>query len=116
MSATASLLIPSIVRTQSGMLTTLRPTDALTDEQTLSQLQELVEQAVESGETRIIVDLAAVPILNSAALEILLDCQDRLIRAGGWVRLSHVGSVVRDIGAELSFQTLLTGNWRVESR
>ena len=97
MSATASLLIPSIVRTQSGMLTTLRPTDALTDEQTLSQLQELVEQAVESGETRIIVDLAAVPILNSAALEMLLDCQDRLIRAGGWVRLSHVGSVVRDI-------------------
>ena len=97
MSATANAVMPTIVRTKSGMLTTLRPTDSLTDELTLSQLQELVEQAVKSGETRIIVDLASVPILNSAALEELLDCQDRLIRAGGWIRLSHVGLVVRDI-------------------
>ena len=97
MSATADSVIPSIVRTQSGLLTTLRPTDSLTDEGTLEELQTFVEQAIAAGETRIIVDLAAVPMLNSVALEELLDYQDRLIRAGGWIKLSHAGTVVREI-------------------
>jgi len=97
MSATADSVIPSIVRTQSGLLTTLRPTDSLTDKGTLEKLQEFVEQAIAAGETRIIVDLAAVPMLNSVALEELLDYQDRLIRAGGWIKLSHAGAVVREI-------------------
>lgn len=97
MSASADSVIPSIVRTQSGLLTTLRPTDSLTDDKTLNKLQDLVEQAVEAGETRIIIDLAAVPMLNSAALEAFLDYQDRLIRAGGWIKLSHAGAVVREI-------------------
>jgi len=96
-SATADSVIPSIVRTQSGLLTTLRPTDSLTDDKTLNKLQDLVEQAVEAGETRIIIDLDAVAMLNSAALEAFLDYQDRLIRAGGWIKLSHAGTVVREI-------------------
>jgi len=96
-SAAANSVIPRIVRTQSGLLTTLRPTDSLTDEQDLKQLHELMDQAIEAGETRIILDLAAVQILNSAALEELLDYQDRLIRAGGWIKLSHIGAVVREI-------------------
>jgi len=96
-SAAADSVIPAIVRTQSGLLTTLRPTDSLTEEETLSQLRELVEQAIEAGETRIILDLAAVPMLNSIGLEELLDYQDRLIRAGGWIKLSHTGAVVREI-------------------
>jgi type IV pilus assembly protein PilB len=96
-SAAADSVIPSIVRTRSGLLTTLRPTDSLTDEQTLKKLHELADEAIEAGETRIILDLAAVPMLNSAALEELLDYQDRLIRAGGWIKLSHIGPVVRDI-------------------
>ena len=97
MSAAADSVIPAIVRTQSGLLTTLRPTDSLTEEETLQQLRELVEQAIEAGETRIILDLAAVPLLNSVGLEELLDYQDRLIRAGGWIKLSHIGAVIREI-------------------
>jgi len=97
MSAAADSVIPSIVRTRSGLLTTLRPTDSLTEEPSLNQLHDLVDQAIEAGETRIILDLAAVPMLNSAALEELLDYQDRLIRVGGWIKLSHTGSVVREI-------------------
>jgi len=96
-SAAADSVIPAIVRTQSGLLTTLRPTDSLTEEETLQQLRELVEQAIEAGETRIILDLAAVPLLNSVGLEELLDYQDRLIRAGGWIKLSHIGAVIREI-------------------
>jgi len=96
-SAAADSVLPAIVRTQSGLLTTLRPTDSLTDDAILKELQEFVGQALEAGETRIILDLAAVPMLNSVALEDLLDYQDRLIRAGGWIKLSHIGAVVREI-------------------
>ena len=97
MSAAAELIAPAIVRTQSGLTTTYRPMEPLTDEAVLEQLHQSIEQALDSGETQIIVDLSAVPSLNSAALEEFLDYQDRFIRAGGWFKLSHASAMVREI-------------------
>ena len=97
MSVAAQEAVPAIVRTQSGLITTLRPTESLNDGSVLEQLHQAIEDALDAGETRIILDLAGVPMLDSAALEEFLDYQDRLIRAGGCVKLSHASSIVREI-------------------
>ena len=97
MSATAEIFAPAIVRTHSGLITTYRPMESLTDEAVLDQLHQSIEQALDAGETQIVLDLAAVPLINSAALEEFLDYQDRFIRAGGWFKLSHASAIVREI-------------------
>ena len=97
MSSTAESIAPTIIRTRTGIVTSLRPTESLTGEAVLKDLNASIEQAIESGEIQIVLDLISVPLLNSAALEELLNCQDRLIRAGGWVKVSHASSEVREI-------------------
>lgn len=97
MNATAEALTPAIVVTQTGAVTTLRPTGLLTEEAILSELNSSIEKALGSGENQIVIDLVGVQLLNSIALEAILDCQDRLIRVGGWVKVSHANPVVREI-------------------
>ena len=97
MSATAESVAANIVRTQTGAITTLRPTQPLTEEAVLKELHQLIEQALEAGEHQIIIDLVGVPLLNSAALEEFLNFQDQLIRVGGWVKVSHASAIVREI-------------------
>ena len=97
MSVAAESAAPKIIRTQSAAVTTLRPTGSLTEEAFLTELHASVEHAIESGENQIVIDLVSVPSLNSAALEAMLDYQDQLIRAGGWVKFSHVGPTAREI-------------------
>ena len=97
MSAAVESIAPSVVRTQTGVITTLRPTDSLAEQAVLEELQQSIEQALGAGDNQIIIDLVGVPLLNSVALEELLNYQDRLIRAGGWVKVSHATPAVREI-------------------
>ncbi len=97
MSVAAESAAPKIIRTQSAAVTTLRPTGSLTEEAFLTELHASVEHAIESGENQIVIDLVSVPSLDSAALEAMLDYQDQLIRAGGWVKVSHAGPIAREI-------------------
>ena len=97
MSSAAESIAPTIIRTQTGTITTLRPTESLTGEAVLKELHKSIEAALESGENQIVIDLVGVQLLNSAALEEILDYQDRLIRVGGWVKVSHASPVVREI-------------------
>ena len=97
MSAAAESIAPLIVRTRSGLITTLRPLESLHEETVLEQLHQSIEVALDAGEIQIILDLAGVQRLNSAALDEFLDYQDRLIRAGGWFKLSHASAIVREI-------------------
>ena len=57
MSVAAASAAPKVVRMQSGVVTTFRPTDSLAEEAVLGELRELIEQALGSGENRIIIDL-----------------------------------------------------------
>jgi type IV pilus assembly protein PilB len=70
---------------------------ALTDETVLAQLHQAIDNSLEARDTQVILDLAGVQQLNSVALDEFLDYQDRLIRSGGWFKLSHVGPIVREI-------------------
>lgn len=97
MSATAETLAQSVITTRSGSVTTLRPTVSLAESSTLEELQLSIERTVDAGENQIVVDLISTPTLNSVALEELLNSQDRLIRAGGWIKVSHANPLVREI-------------------
>ena len=97
MSVAAESVATNIVRTQTGAITTLRPTQPLTDDAILKELGQSIEQALESGEIQIVIDLVGVPLLNSIALDEMLNYQDQLIRVGGWVKVSHASAIVREI-------------------
>jgi len=96
-SASAEAVSSPIVRLKTGAIVTLRPTDSLTTPEILEKLHVAIERELGGGENQIVVDLVGVPMLNSAALEELLNCQDRLIRVGGWVKVSHANQAVREI-------------------
>lgn len=97
MSSTAPHGTPEIVRTRAGAVTHLAPNAALTTDSMLGMLRSAFEECLTAREIHVIIDLAAVPLVNSAALESLLDCQDEILRLGGWLKVSHVNAVVSEI-------------------
>ncbi len=103
MNSAAKSTASAIIRTQTGVVTTIRPTASLTEEAVLNELHQSIEQALEAGDHQIVIDLVGVSILNSAALEEMLNCQDLLIRVGGWIKVSQPSPVVREIFRITSF-------------
>ncbi len=93
-----ALIDPSIIqRTQIGVMTYLAPKRALTDQATLDVLGQAVEECISQLKVNLVLDLAAVPILNSLALETMLDAQDRLLRLGGWLKIANASKLIKDI-------------------
>lgn len=50
-----------------------------------------------ASELHIVLDLANVPLLDSGALEALLEAQEELVRVGGGLRITNASSVVHDV-------------------
>nr|WP_320015240.1 STAS domain-containing protein [uncultured Desulfobacter sp.] len=61
------------------------------------QLKTLFDKLIEQGVTQIILDLNQVDILDSRALELMVEMQDRLQEAGGNLALSNLNPVCRNI-------------------
>jgi anti-anti-sigma factor len=57
----------------------------------------VVEQCFGKGQPQIVVNLAAIPLIDSAGLEFLLDLRDRTVRSGGAVQLAEPKALCRDI-------------------
>lgn len=55
------------------------------------------EQCFGKGQPQIVVNLAGVPLLDSAGLEFLLELRDRTVRCGGAVQLAEPKALCRDI-------------------
>ena len=86
-----------ILRTRAGATTYLAPREALTEEETLADLRTTIQAGLDAWETRIVIDLAAVATLNSAALELFVDMQERLLRVGGSLKVAHPNSTLREV-------------------
>ncbi len=80
-----------------GITTRLTPQTSLATPAELKELTESVTRSLQSGETRIVLDLSQVKVLHSEALEVLLDLQEDLLRAGGWLKVSNANAVVEEI-------------------
>ncbi len=86
-----------ISRSRIGVATYLIPDGPLVEETRLSALQSAVEVCLRDREFELVLDLAGVSLVSGAALELLLDLQDRLARSGGSLRVAHLNPVLTDV-------------------
>ncbi|NND60205.1 MAG: Flp pilus assembly complex ATPase component TadA, partial [Gammaproteobacteria bacterium] len=94
---TAAVQAEGLRRIRLGAITQVRPRDSLTDTDARQQLSDAIDQGIAAGETRVVVDMSAVQLIDSAGLELLLDMQDALLRHGGWLKLTKTNPVVTDV-------------------
>ncbi len=86
-----------VLRTCIGVMTHLTPNGLLTCEEELEPLRAEVEICIKKWETQVVIDLNSVSLLNSIALETLLDLQESLTRVGGWLKLAHINPLIWEI-------------------
>jgi type IV pilus assembly protein PilB len=97
MSATKEAVATEILCTRIGVMTHLAPRSSLADAATIGELRSEAESSLGKGDVQLVVDLAAVPLVNSAALEALVDIQEQAMRLGGWLKLANPNPIVLDI-------------------
>lgn len=71
--------------------------DAPLNVDTVDQFAERLEECLQDGLPRIVVDLAKVPLIDSAGLELLLDYRDKCQRFGGDLKLAALNRLCEDI-------------------
>lgn len=63
----------------------------------VDRLAELLEESLSDGQPRVVVDLAKVPLLDSAGIELLLDYRDKCQQCGGDLKLAAPNRLCEDI-------------------
>ncbi len=79
-----------------GFYTVLAPKESLTF-QNCKELEGKVQALMEQRKGQFVLDLKAVPYLDSEALELFARLQERLAARGGNLRIVGTGAVCRDI-------------------
>ena len=87
----------AVLRTRIGAMTYLAPKGTLTAEQSIAAMTAAIDACLQTREIQVVVDLANVQSLNSASLEAILEGQDRLVRAGGWLKVANVNGTNHDV-------------------
>ncbi len=85
-----------IKRHRIGRIVFLSPDEALIGEH-LAVLDEQIQQCLDAGEVRVVLDLNAVPYIDSAGLEKLLACADRVRKKGGSLKISNPNPLCNEI-------------------
>ncbi len=99
MSTTAQNAVSPVTRVRIGVATHVTPKFSLVGNEALQDLVLAVDESIESGEFKIILDFSSVQSIDSLALSWLMDLQDRLIKMGGWVKISGHNGIVAEIAA-----------------
>ena len=79
-----------------GVVDVLSGEDPLCVEE-LDHLQALFERCLSAGPPRLVVDLQAVPFIDSAGLTWLLDARDDCVERGGLLHLAEPNQLCREI-------------------
>ena len=91
-------LSPTVVTSNRvGNMTHIFPRGNLVGEESLDALRAAVEGSIAGNETQLIVDMVSVAMVNSKALELLLDMHHSLVKNGGWIKLTNAKPLIRDI-------------------
>jgi len=86
-----------VSRTRVGVMTYLAPTGVLSTKEELAPLAEAIDKSLQQWETRVVVDMSGVPLVQSIGLEVLLDAQERLAKASGWLKVANVNPLNQEI-------------------
>ncbi len=98
----------SVGRFRAGVTTQLIPSGALNDEARIQGLRGALDSCVEADEIHVVLDLARVPLVNSAALEVLFDAYESLARQGGSLAVANANGAVRDVFRLTGLATMLS--------
>ena len=90
MSSTAKKLNRQIFSSRVGVDTFVAPAASLNEAAINAELKETLVECIAAGDVGLTLDLVDAPIINSVAIELLLDIQDQLLHQGG--RLKVVGA------------------------
>jgi len=83
--------------TKVGISTYLVPKLPLIQESGLEALREVMTLCLEKREVQLVIDLATEQTINSKFMETLLSAQDELIRAGGWLKVTHASPNIVEV-------------------
>ena len=97
MNASVEINKQLIQRTQIGVMTYLAPKQSLTDTHVSDAFDEAVEACISQMQVNLVLDLAAVQIVNSASMEAMMNAQDRLLRLGGWLKVANATRLIKEI-------------------
>ncbi len=63
----------------------------------LASLEEQVGQCLDGGDVRVVIDMNAVPYIDSTGLETLLACADRIRKQGGSLKILNPNPLCNEI-------------------
>ncbi len=86
-----------IIKTRIGVITYLAPIGLFSDEDDLNTLKGTIDSCIDSHESHLVIDLAKVPTITGAGLELMLDIQDQLSRRGGELKVVNANGMLKDI-------------------
>jgi len=108
MSQVASSESAPISRIRIGVATNIALPGPLQGEEAVQDLLLVIDECVEAGEFKIILDFAAVPSIDSLAIATLMDQQDRLVRLGGWLKISGHNTLIAEVSRITGLDAYLT--------
>ena len=86
-----------ITRVRIGVATHVTPKASLTGNDALQDLLLVIDECVDGGEFKIIIDFSSVQTIDSLTISTLMDLQDRLIKMGGWLKVSGHNSIIAEV-------------------
>jgi anti-anti-sigma factor len=83
-------------RLSQGAVDVIRGDDPISAEH-VRTVGALLQECAGRGQPFVVLDLEKVPLLDSAGLELLLDCRDNFQRLGGALKLAGANPLCEDI-------------------
>jgi type IV pilus assembly protein PilB len=99
MSASAETAARPISRVRIGVATHVTPPASLVGAEALQDLLLVIDECIDGSEFKIIVDFRSVQVIDSAAISALMDLQDRLMKLGGWIKITGHNSIIGETAA-----------------
>ena len=97
MSSAAPNSAAAVTRVRIGVATHVTPKFSLVGNDSLQDFLLVVDECIDAGEFKIIVDFDAVQSIDSLALSALMELQDRLLKIGGWVKITGHNGIIEEI-------------------
>ena len=87
----------AVTRVRVGVATHVTPKFSLVGNEALQDLMLVLDECIEEGDHKLIIDFAGVQSIDSLAISALVDLQDRLLKDGGWVKVSGHSSMIGEV-------------------
>lgn len=107
MSAAEEFITQEIMRSRVGVMTYLAPRSKLMGD-SLDKFKNVVAECIDNNENHIVVDFTTTSLINSAALEALLDTQDELTKLGGSIKLANVKDNILEVFQITGFKNAIS--------